>query len=50
MTTQPGQAIPAQALTYARRLSIRAPRERVFDAIATLDGPRHWWTTIDVGR
>jgi uncharacterized protein YndB with AHSA1/START domain len=49
MTTQPGQAIPVQDLTYARQLTIRASRERVFDAIATLDGPRHWWTTIVTG-
>jgi uncharacterized protein YndB with AHSA1/START domain len=49
MTTRPGQTRPAQALTYTRQLGIRAPRERVFDAIATLDGPRHWWTTIVTG-
>jgi hypothetical protein len=24
-------------------------REHVFDAPATLDGPRHWWTTIGTG-
>ena len=30
---------------YGRRLVINAPRERVFEAIATVDGPRHWWTT-----
>jgi uncharacterized protein YndB with AHSA1/START domain len=34
---------------YAVRLLIRAPRERVFDAIATVDGPRHWWTTVVSG-
>lgn len=34
---------------YTRRLTIDAPRERVFDAIATLEGPRHWWTTIVTG-
>ena len=34
---------------YARQLTIRAARERVFDAIATVDGPRHWWTTIVTG-
>jgi uncharacterized protein YndB with AHSA1/START domain len=49
MATRPGQTKPAQALTYTRQLGIRAPRERVFDAIATLDGPRHWWTTIVTG-
>jgi uncharacterized protein YndB with AHSA1/START domain len=34
---------------YAQRLTINAPCERVFDAIATLDGPRHWWTTEVTG-
>jgi uncharacterized protein YndB with AHSA1/START domain len=34
---------------YARQLEIKAPRERVFEAIATVDGPRHWWTTIVTG-
>jgi uncharacterized protein YndB with AHSA1/START domain len=34
---------------YTRHLTIDAARERVFDAIATLDGPRHWWTTIVTG-
>jgi uncharacterized protein YndB with AHSA1/START domain len=34
---------------YTRQLSIDAARERVFGAIATLDGPRHWWTTIVTG-
>jgi uncharacterized protein YndB with AHSA1/START domain len=34
---------------YAQRLIIRAERERVFDAIATIDGPRHWWTTKVTG-
>ena len=29
---------------YARRLRFRAPRERVFDAIATLEGVQRWWT------
>ncbi|GEM_PF-217888 len=31
---------------YARRIAFRAPRERVCDAISTLDGLRGWWTTI----
>jgi uncharacterized protein YndB with AHSA1/START domain len=31
---------------FARRLTIRASRERVFDAIGTVDGPRRWWTPI----
>jgi uncharacterized protein YndB with AHSA1/START domain len=34
---------------YRRRLTIQASRERVFNAIATVDGPRHWWTTIVTG-
>jgi ketosteroid isomerase-like protein/uncharacterized protein YndB with AHSA1/START domain len=34
---------------YTRRMTIRAPRERVFDAIGTVDGPRHWWTTVVTG-
>lgn len=40
---------PATATMYARRLVIHAARESVFEAIATLDGPRHWWTTIVTG-
>jgi uncharacterized protein YndB with AHSA1/START domain len=31
---------------YERRLRIRAPRERAFDAVATLSGLRGWWTQI----
>ncbi|HSS09623.1 MAG TPA: SRPBCC domain-containing protein [Acidimicrobiales bacterium] len=34
---------------YAKDLAFDAPRERVFDAIATLDGLRGWWTTIATG-
>jgi uncharacterized protein YndB with AHSA1/START domain/ketosteroid isomerase-like protein len=34
---------------YVRRLIIQAPRERVFEAIAAVDGPRHWWTTDVTG-
>jgi uncharacterized protein YndB with AHSA1/START domain len=49
MTTKPGDAVAAQALAYTRQLTIRAARERVFDAVGTLDGPRHWWTTIVTG-
>jgi uncharacterized protein YndB with AHSA1/START domain len=45
MITEPG----AGAAMYARQLTIEASRERVFDAIATLAGPRHWWTTIVTG-
>jgi hypothetical protein len=31
----------AQAEKFARRLTIRASRQRVFDAIGTIDGSRH---------
>lgn len=31
---------------YARRVAIATPRAQVFDAIATLEGLRGWWTTI----
>jgi uncharacterized protein YndB with AHSA1/START domain len=34
---------------YARRLTIEAPAERLFDAIATLDGLREWWTPLVKG-
>jgi uncharacterized protein YndB with AHSA1/START domain len=34
----------ADAGGYTQRLVIRAPREDVFDAIATARGPAHWWT------
>jgi hypothetical protein len=49
MTTKPGEITTAQVTMYAQRLTIQAARERVFGAIATLDGPRHWWTTIVAG-
>jgi len=49
VTTKPGDLIAAQTGTYARQIIIQAPRERVFDAIATLDGPRHWWAIIVTG-
>ena len=29
---------------FLRRVSIDAPADQVFDAIATLDGLRGWWT------
>jgi uncharacterized protein YndB with AHSA1/START domain len=35
--------------TYARRIALAAPREQAFDAIASLDGPRGWWTSIVSG-
>jgi uncharacterized protein YndB with AHSA1/START domain len=34
---------------YACRVAFRAQRERVFDAIATLEGLRGWWTTLVSG-
>ncbi len=49
MTARPGEDIAVPALMYTRRLTIRSSRERVFDAIGTVDGPRHWWTTIVAG-
>lgn len=30
--------------SFSRRIRFKAPRERVFDAITTLDGLRGWWT------
>lgn len=45
MTARPGEA----ATAYARKLTIQEAREPVFDAIATLDGLRRWWTTIVTG-
>ena len=49
MTANHAEVSGAQETLYARKLTIGASRERVFDAIATLDGPRHWWTTIVTG-
>ena len=49
MTARPGEAATAEASAYARKLTIQVAREQVFDAIATLDGPRRWWTTIVTG-
>jgi uncharacterized protein YndB with AHSA1/START domain len=34
---------------YSGRVTVRAPRERVFDALATLEGPRGWWTPLVTG-
>ena len=41
-------------LDYTKRVTVRATRQRVFDAIATIDGLRGWWTprvtgSTDVG-
>ena len=49
MTPKPGDVVSARATMYARQLTIGAARQRVFDAIATLDGVRHWWTTVVTG-
>ena len=49
MTARPSEAATAEATAYARKLTIQVARERVFDAIATLDGLRRWWTTIVTG-
>jgi len=45
----PGESSARPTPAYARQLTIRASRERVFNAIGTLDGPRHWWTTMVTG-
>jgi uncharacterized protein YndB with AHSA1/START domain len=34
---------------YARRLTIQAAQEHVFGLLATVDGPRRWWTTVVSG-
>jgi uncharacterized protein YndB with AHSA1/START domain len=42
--------LPAgETAVYVRRLTIQAAGERVFDAVATLDGLRNWWTTVVTG-
>jgi uncharacterized protein YndB with AHSA1/START domain len=49
VTARPGEAPDAEATAYTQQLIIRVPRERVFGAIAFLDGLRCWWTTIVTG-
>jgi uncharacterized protein YndB with AHSA1/START domain len=49
VTAEPGEAPAAEATAYARQLTIHAGPGRVFNAIATLDGLRCWWTTIVTG-
>lgn len=49
MSSRASDGAAAPAMMYAQHLAIRAARERVFEAIATVDGPRHWWTTIVTG-
>jgi uncharacterized protein YndB with AHSA1/START domain len=34
---------------YQQTLLVHAGRERVWDAVGTADGPRHWWTTMVSG-
>lgn len=49
MTAKSGEAPAADTTAYARQLAVQVARERVFDAIVTLDGLRRWWTTIVTG-
>lgn len=49
MTAKRSQAATAEATAYARKLTIPVARGPVFDAIATLEGLRRWWTTIVTG-
>ena len=52
MTDHHIRAIEPQAQAadpYRRRLAIGAARDRVFDAIATVEGVRGWWTAIASG-
>jgi uncharacterized protein YndB with AHSA1/START domain len=49
MTANDAGVSDGQEMPYGRRLTIGASRERVFGAIATVDGPRHWWTTVVTG-
>jgi uncharacterized protein YndB with AHSA1/START domain len=49
MSASPGQARAAEAAAYARQLTIHARTEKVFGAIATVDGLRRWWTAIVTG-
>ena len=34
---------------YQQSKVVRAARDRVWDAVGTADGPRHWWTTVVSG-
>jgi uncharacterized protein YndB with AHSA1/START domain len=34
---------------YRREISVKAPVERLFDAVATRDGVRGWWTPLVSG-
>lgn len=49
MTANDAEVSGRREMAYARKLTISASRNRVFDAISTLDGPRRWWTTIATG-
>ncbi len=48
-TTLGGKAPEVVQDDYTTRVTFRAPRERVFDAIATTGGVRGWWTTSVCG-
>jgi len=39
----------ALEIDYGRRVDVRASRNRIFDAVGTLDGLRGWWTPLAVG-
>lgn len=34
---------------YAREIAVDAPCERAFDAVATVEGLRGWWTPLATG-
>ena len=34
---------------YTHRIELRAPRDRIYDAVATIEGVRSWWTRIVCG-
>jgi uncharacterized protein YndB with AHSA1/START domain len=38
--------LPLMTSAYARRIALAASRDQAFDAIASLDGLRGWWTAI----
>ena len=48
-TGQPTRPGPADANGYAAQVAIAAPRDRVVEALTTLDGLRGWWTPAVTG-
>ena len=36
--------------TICHRITVKAPRQEVFEALSTLDGLREWWTTTTEGE